>query len=606
MKYLIYFLLFLFSCSFANAQQVKTFWSNGNEKEKATLKNGLKDGKWQEFYESGKLKYKGKYKKGKFGLYDGELNGFHESGKKWFHIIYSSEERTEYAEEWNENGKLIRTTKVQYITKPALSFKMTSITGNDTSLVDMEKQKIHWTTSDDKNNRVVYELNSNIKKFKKEKKHEVIKSLLFDVAANNSALFLKQLNTFYDSLKWEGHVSLKDSNKRAIADTTYVDNLPRYFFEYVYMSDSLAYSKTIMDNKVYYIFPSSCLQYIQKIMRLVVYKDSNGNNTGQYSDYIELPVSFPDGTWLFLYSKDKKQFIQDNYEFLRRKVNDTIYQYSNYNIVLFSQEYKEHKANGAFNTYYFYSASAEHMNQNLPVKADKYKPLQFNIQQQYGLYKDGQKDGVFYRFLLDGKTEISCNTFKNNIWNGITIYYDYDQTLTKQILPFITYSEIYLDSEITNKKVDIDFPRNGYFTRYIYVLTQDFDKYGKKGNYVSLSESYLTHAPIGIELKIEDTITNLQNVITKNKAKCKYYSEIFHDENGTVTKYQIYRYGKLKRYGYCKSSPVWTQDPEKIKTEEYDDNGILIESNSFDYIHQTITTTTYKKGVVIKVEKGKM
>ena len=111
--FLIYISIFFVADIYA--QDIKSFWPNGNHKEKGHLKSGLKDGKFQEFYENGKVKSQGKYKKGDYGLYNGELNGFYENGKKWFHIVYNSKERTELAEEWDSNGKQTNTITVQYL-----------------------------------------------------------------------------------------------------------------------------------------------------------------------------------------------------------------------------------------------------------------------------------------------------------------------------------------------------------------------------------------------------------------------------------------------------------------------------------------------------------
>jgi len=80
-KYFVFLLVFL-AFNISADEKIVENYEDGKEKIVYSVdRNGLKSGRYQEFYPSGKLKIKANYKKGKL---HGKYNLYFESGKNIF------------------------------------------------------------------------------------------------------------------------------------------------------------------------------------------------------------------------------------------------------------------------------------------------------------------------------------------------------------------------------------------------------------------------------------------------------------------------------------------------------------------------------------------
>ncbi len=81
------------------------YYSNGKEKMKGEIKDGLREGLWQAWYETGILWSEAEYVK---GINHGKSVTYFENGKIRYEGIYSNGKKTGTWKYYNEEGKLVK------------------------------------------------------------------------------------------------------------------------------------------------------------------------------------------------------------------------------------------------------------------------------------------------------------------------------------------------------------------------------------------------------------------------------------------------------------------------------------------------------------------
>jgi len=88
----------------------KEYYETGELRSEGKYENGVKVGEWKYYYRNGKLDQKGKYVKGKP---EGEWKWFHENGNPWREEVYSKGKEDGPAVEYNDTGLVV--AKGEYI-----------------------------------------------------------------------------------------------------------------------------------------------------------------------------------------------------------------------------------------------------------------------------------------------------------------------------------------------------------------------------------------------------------------------------------------------------------------------------------------------------------